>query len=673
KPLWLLTSKISTYQLGYKSSDIVSSQNISDYAEYIDDTTHYIALGSFGGGLSFSSDGGESWQVFTVVDGLPSNYISSVVFDDNGRLYLLASRGLVISDDFMQSKTVYKDDGSSSLPIGSMRPKEGEADEHKFNMTVVDNLVYLPRVGSNGYMVFNLDDASVKEYLNGNSAYNIAVSGSNIAVATQNGLFLSKDSGSSFDNVLSFSGSPWGSTENSYEVVFGSNMLYFASRFMNDGVHSYNLDTGAFTVYTTPTLVSNKVQELDYKDSKLYVATDKGISIRDSAGTWSSITTANGLPSNDVYELYIDGDKIVAMMKRAGAAVSTDGGASWPTRYNNSNTPAGIVALDLSVKDGGEIYLGSVTGGMSRSLDDGLNWAKYLSGAINAVYAYGDNKLYAATDNEMYYSSDNGASWESVRFDIAEYSYDDDHPAVWGFYAEGDLLYAGAYDAVGVFNMATNTVEEVINVADLVSFPYVTAVTASGNMVFAGIAGYGLYVNEDKTVDDDAWTDFHDVDGTGPNCTLPSESIYNLSYDATRDNVYIGYARYDKYNSYGFTVLNNPKGGFNYPDPETDSCITYITDNAVRNEGESTPYQIDNGLGNDQVRATYIHSDGKVYVATYGGGVAVFNPDLRVFEKTYTTEDGLSSDYVSDVRIDEDTNTLYVYSIGGVSKMRLPS
>ncbi|MFZ9035515.1 MAG: hypothetical protein ACO2ZM_05310 [Francisellaceae bacterium] len=637
----------------YKKSNTLPYRNIGDYTEYLDGDKHYVVLATLGGGLSVSEDGGQTWKTITVVDGLVSNYVSAAHFDSNGRLYILTDAGLGISDDFTKSWTFYKDDGSSDFPLGSLRPKEGEAQMHKYNMTVKGNDVYIPRVGSNGFMVFHTDSKTVSEYLDGNSAYNIAVDGSNIAVATQNGLFLSRNGGSSWENILARSGSPISSKENTYEVAFGDNTLYFASPFTEEGVMMFNLNNNSFSQYTTANsgLVSHDIGELVYANNKLYVATKQGLSIRDAQGNWHTATTADGLPSNFIYELYVDGDKIVVMMYKSGLAISTDGGSSWGGELFNSNTPAEMRGLDLFVKDDA-IYIGSVEGGLSRSLDGGANWTSYLSGNIMAVYAPDYDRIYAGTENKMQYSVDNGATWQSVRFDIPGESYDDNNPEVWDLYPVGDKLYAGAYDAIGVFDLNTNSIDKVISVGSNQENYRVRSVLVNGNTLFAGTENGGLYIDKDMTVDDGNWIHYTNAN-IGPKCILPENEVYNLAYDAFRDNLYIGYANYDRYNADGLTVLNNPLAGSS----GQDSCLTYTMANS--------------DLPNDQVRATFVDDDGLVYVATYGGGVAVFNPDTSRFEKIYTVADGLGSNYVSDVKIDKSTHTLYAYTRGGISKLKL--
>ncbi|MFZ9035316.1 MAG: hypothetical protein ACO2ZM_04275 [Francisellaceae bacterium] len=653
-----------------KLSNQISHQNVSSYAEYLIDDMHYIAIGTFGGGLSFSEDGGENWRILTTVDGFPSNNISGVIFNDDGVLYVHSDNGVAISDDFTQSWQYYLDE-AGILPDNSMRSILGLSATSKLDFTVKDSLVYLPTVlpgNKQGLLVLNPENNTLTQYFNGSHVYAVIVDDHYIYVGHEDGLYISDDHGQSWENILEKTASPIVSDANIHDFTVGDGIIYFVYDDMEDefgssnGIMRYDVESESFLSNYTKTstsngLISHKISQLLYKDGALYVATHEGLSVLDAEGHWKSYTTADGLSSNYLIGLYVNGQKIVTITDMAGITISEDGGENWDHYFNNANTPIYNLSYDLFIK-GDDIYLGTVGNGLSISFDNGLNWSAYQQNDsvasslsddfIRAIYV-DDEAIYVATRlGGFAVSNDNGNSWQ-IFDDLGSNTYSEYSSSL---AVKDDTIYIGGYDIVAKYTISTQQLSNPIelNVDPNWKYPAVALASQNGSL-YVGTSGDGLYITSN---DGSSWIHYDDNTSdatTSTGCMLAFDEVRNLAI-AEDGTLYAGYSAHNYQNRYGFTVIKSPLS------TSTASCKTYTTSNS--------------DLSYDEVGDIFIAKDGMAYIATYGGGISVFDPSTETIIKTYTVgHDDLGSNYVHNIFVID--NILYASTTGGISKLKLSS
>jgi len=156
------------------------------------------------------------------------------------------------------------------------------------------------------------------------------------------------------------------------------------------------------------------------ESSIIYLASDDGLWCSHSASeisyfnypaesSHSPITTADGLPSNNLYDVFVLGTERY-LATAAGVSVYTDTGADPGTCANY--TIANGLADDLVYgicSDGTNIYAATANG---LSIFNGSAWSTAITSIqCNRVRLSG-SVIYVATDNGLYISYNNGATWD---------------------------------------------------------------------------------------------------------------------------------------------------------------------------------------------------------------------------------------------------------------------
>ena len=128
--------------------------------------------------------------------------------------------------------------------------------------------------------------------------------------------------------------------------------------------------------------------------------------------SWNTRTTGNGLGSNWVNAVFVDGSTVYAATDK-GLSISTNGGAT----FTNKTTANGLGNNSLYdvYATGGVVYVATM-GGISFSTDGGDNFTNktYINGlgcnAVNGVFASGGT-IYAATSCGLSISTNGGTSF----------------------------------------------------------------------------------------------------------------------------------------------------------------------------------------------------------------------------------------------------------------------
>lgn len=92
--LWIAMFPLGLFRLDKRTNTIASySQPSASYHVYVDQSGT-VWVGSFGHGLCRYNASADSFDNFTELDGLPSNFVKGILSDDRGNLWLSTSKGL---------------------------------------------------------------------------------------------------------------------------------------------------------------------------------------------------------------------------------------------------------------------------------------------------------------------------------------------------------------------------------------------------------------------------------------------------------------------------------------------------------------------------------------------------------------------------------------------------
>jgi len=292
------------------------------------------------GGLSISSDGGETFTNKTTAN---SGLVYNTVYDvnkSNGVLYVSTYLGLSIStdggDSFSNKTTtntnllnnkclstyelngtlyVATDDGLSISTDGgntywNRTEANGLGNHRCFDVFVKDGIIYVATLGGlsistdGGSTFINYDkDNNGLASLTCNAVH---VSGGIIYVATGGGLSMSTDGASTFVNRYIEDGL---ASNNLTDVYVSNSIIYVATQ----GGFSVSQDGGAsFTSYTSADgLASNTCQGIFEDDGATYIATFGGISILENYSkipgqTASTLTVSNITAEMDSNRYFVE-------------------------------------------------------------------------------------------------------------------------------------------------------------------------------------------------------------------------------------------------------------------------------------------------------------------------------------------------------------------------------
>ncbi len=327
----------------------------------------------------------------------------------------------------------------------------------------------------------------------------------------------------------------------------------------------------------------------------VYVPTGNGglaVSL-DRGSTWTNYTTSNGLPSNNVTTVFVDGNTIYAGTV-SKLSSSTDGGASWDSFSETFNSLSAIYA------SGQYIYVIARQGSQSKlyiSTDGGSTFT--LNSTVptsQAVYGVGSAVYVATANNGVYISPDNGQTWTQSTNGLGSNN-------VHGIYAsaDGNTLYAAT---AGGLSISTNSGNSWNNYTTGLASTDCQAVYAINSTIYVA-TNAGLSVG---SVIDNNWTG---------NNYLTSDNIPSVAANGT----------------YIYAVVEN--GGLAISPNNGNSWSTVIT--------------TDQGLGGNQVNAVYAIGS-TIYTALNNDGGLSVSYDNGQHWTTYTMANGgLSNDTILSV------------------------
>ncbi|QDK79369.1 hypothetical protein EXU85_12465 [Spirosoma sp. KCTC 42546] len=247
----------------------------------------------------------------------------------------------------------------------------------------------------------------ITDALNSSSIFvrSVYVVGNTIYVATDGGLSISTNGGSTFTTYTTANGL---GSNTVFRVYVVSNKIYAAT---TNGL-SISTDGGAHFTTTTTGLGSTFVTGVYAVGSTVFASTLSGLGISTNGGTsFSNKTTDNGLGHNTVYSVYEIGNTIYAATA-GGVSISTNGGAS----FTNTSVGTGSNYANSVFAVGSTIYAGTYGGGLSISTNNGTTYSHKTtdnglgSNIVWGVYVLG-NTVYASTATGLSISTNGGGSF----------------------------------------------------------------------------------------------------------------------------------------------------------------------------------------------------------------------------------------------------------------------
>ncbi|MCF6808484.1 hypothetical protein L3V79_08800, partial [Thiotrichales bacterium 19S9-12] len=402
--------KTDTYE-----NNNIASNNINKV--YIDNHD-YIYLGT-DQGLSYSTDAGASWvTVHKGTTGFAGNNAVGIDTDINGRIYIGTSSGLSVSDDALIPDSPltwqqYTNDDIKSLTLDKNGMiYEGTNENGLLVYNNIESLKPLSAANNEPYYTISSDDSSPLNY----QVRSLFIDqNQKIYAGTYGGgLYTSEDDGTSWQRTNADDTNGLNSNNvNSVFVTEPDDTIYLGT---DNGLSIYNGESWS-TITTTNGLASNVVQSVFVDGDNIYTGTTNGLSIYNGE-FWSTITTTNALASNYVQSVFVDGDNIYTGTTN-GLSISKNQGSSWTTVNSDTDGFATNNNITSIYVHDHKVYVGTYGGGLSVSEDHGSTWKTYTrkntKGALNNyiyhIFVDDEGNVYVGTWNSISIANADMTKW----------------------------------------------------------------------------------------------------------------------------------------------------------------------------------------------------------------------------------------------------------------------
>jgi hypothetical protein len=294
----------------------------------------------------------------------------------------------------------------------------------------------------------------------------------------------------------------------SVTVPFFTELMILTANFGTTGV-SVTVDGTAQTSgsssnnFTNPVVYRITAADNSYKDYTVTVTREPIV--------WTSYKTANGLPSNQVNDVFIAGSTIY-LATGAGVAVSSNGGTTWTVYTTSHGLPTNsITSICYS---GSTIYVGTNGSGAAKSSTPGVGWTRYYSGNVSTTPAFNDfitgittidGSIYVSTHGGISKGTSDGASWTTVTSGLGDSWCNSVHVG-------GSMVFAGT---LGGVSYSANYGSSYTNYTSGLG-------SAAVNSVYYNGSGYaatenGLSISRTSI---DTWVNYTTANGLGHNMVL---------------------------------------------------------------------------------------------------------------------------------------------------------
>ncbi len=442
-----------------------------------------------------------------------------------------------------------------------------------------------------------------------------------------------------------------------YRTFVDTNGIIYAAT--NGNGLAVSRDQGqTWTNYTTANgLLSNFILDVyvtvSGNTTTIYVAVDGGgVAISSDGGnTWTNTLPPVG-PDKNVFSIYVAGDAIYAGSDK-GVSVSTDGGQDW-TLYSGSGAPTALT-YGLYVTGSGAnatIYASTYTGGLSVGANNGTSWSTYKKenttgfggDFVSGAYAIGsgvNTTIYAATDGGLSISSNNGASWSTITTGDGLAG-----EKVWGVYVTGNgpttTIYAATVNDLSVSHDNGANWTTYLN-GDNVDGIYVT-----DNAIYASTQNNGLLVSTDDGTNWTAYTINNSIASNSLNSAYAALNNNAISlYAATGNGLSVSYDNGANWTTYAQPVIadNFTLGVYALSNAIYVATVSGLSVSLNNGANWATYDSNTPGFGSNYVPGVYAIGN-TIYAAT-GGGLSI-SPDNGASWQTDTTNNfnnGLSAVY----------------------------
>jgi|GEM_PF-6942388 len=612
------------------------------------------------GGIVHRKTDGTLVATYTVDEGLPYNYVTTIFADSQGNIWCgtwngvvkFDGSGMTIHNEVSSAELIYEDsqgniwfarnwsglvkyDGSSWTTYTT---SDGLAYNYVYTIHE-DNLGNLWfGYGYYNYGVTKFDGTNRTTYTIADGLVNDAVfvieqdNSGNMWFGTY-GSGVSKFDGASWEN---FTGSDFLLGDNVYDIHKDSDgNLWFG--IYGGGINKY--DGSTWSVFTQNDSLSSNYNYYIFEDTQGNIWFH-GYSLDKFDGTqFTNYTTSNGLSGYWIYENLLTEDQTgnlwIGHSHRYKGLDKFDG--STFTNYLvdfeiNSNN-----IYDIEKDYNGDLWF-AVSGADSLLKFDGTNWSYpgYHMG-INTSNAYSlfedrDNNLWFGLWSEVgkwdgttwtwYYSSDGlGArSIESMSQDIS-----------------GNMWFAGSSSSSAGVSKFDGITWDTITMNDGLDTNMVYALLADsqGNIWF----GYGYYSKGVTKYDGTTWTTYTSADG------VASTRVYSL-FEDSKGNIWVGgssgISMYDGTNWTSYSWSEGYPGGYVYEIKEDEFGIFWLATGygLVKFDGANWGHYTmeSNGLLDNNLRVVEFDDNGNVWIGTYYGlSVATCEDPITDFDFSNTT------------------------------------
>ncbi len=270
-----------------------------------------------------------------------------------------------------------------------------------------------------------------------------AAIGTQLLAATNTGVYLTNNNGSSWSGVNS------GITNTDIEALAAIGTKLFAGT--GNGIFKSNDNGSTWTSISTGLDISmgTSVYSLFASGTNLFAGTEAGVAL--SAPPYTSWTMINtGLTKTDVYAFAQIGNNIFAGILFSGVFVTNNNGGSWTAV--NSGLPTGFNSdFESFAVSGPNLFAADLGGGIFLSTNNGTSWTGINTGltelSVHALAISGQN-IFAGTDAGVFLSNNNGGSWVQMNIGLTNLT-------VQSLTIFGTYLFAGTTN--GVFRASLNS------------------------------------------------------------------------------------------------------------------------------------------------------------------------------------------------------------------------
>ncbi len=185
------------------------------------------------------------------------------------------------------------------------------------------------------------------------------------------------------------------------------------------------------------------------------------------------------------------GQNVFVGTQSGGVYVSRDNGTTWAEA--NNGMPYSFVEIVSFVYTGGKLFAAIKYNGVYVSTDDGDSWqvsSNGLPGDQFEMQLAGDgDHIFLATDKGVFHSGDAGANWSAINSGLTDLD-------VRSIFINGQTLLCGTYNN-GVFKSTLGSYNWVSSNSGIPSSTFVLNFEGNDSKTFAGTSGEGVYVSND--------------------------------------------------------------------------------------------------------------------------------------------------------------------------------